>query len=836
MNSQPKPNFVFKSIFEASPRSIAIVALVLLCGPFLICRAQTTSPCCQITAIDQRTGIATAKVNATAQAFEFKVANPALLQSLRVGEAIYANFTSHQVSIDGKTPSGIIVSVGATPNNSPATAPAPHPATPLGSGSTAQPRAMMPTGGTTAPCCGITSIDAAKNLASAKENTTGRTFQFKANSPAAMGSLKVGESVYANFPKMQVSLDGRNAFGTIVSIGTTIPAGINSIGKNFKLQPPPQAVLGPPQMVKGTKGPLSNKSVQGPLPYNRFTNTGTYTLAHLHGLGGIRGATGVPQGVKDLLFLQALTLPKGQVDNYVVNVQLAEKYFQAHPEPDYLKQAAAQAEGNSGCPDNRCSAIAWDCVVALAQYGGCEASRYTQQALQAAQNLWNQITGQLSQDWGQVQGCFTEQTLNPLNGQVKFSYSPQFPISFQKTGSTTDPFGPSGKFSGGISGNATFGVPMDANFAAQLQMFYLPCLEVDGVPIYVRPKSISADGTLNLSETLNASLKATGQFNQSVTIPAGGGVKFPIEVYPITIDGVPVAELDVSIYLEGDVNVNGNGSLDGSVNLQAHESTNFDFACDGGGCSGSARPVPKPDTATESVQVQGRIQLKPSVYAALQLDLDVDLLSGRAGPEPYLFGEIYGCGAASASQSTSGSSTTQQYYALTADVDWGLDLRAEALAGGQQVGQQKWRLTGGHLLFKPLAPSNALIPAIAGTTQPPLGRPALYDVKMPTCYPYTDQMEYHVQWTGNAAASTSPGLPAGAFDTVALNLKGLASGSCPSLGSGQGDCFSDPLQNLPLNLTWPVAGNYNVTIAPVRDKHGRVFDSADVSVLNVSVP
>jgi len=793
-------------------------------------QAANPKPCCAITSVDSTTGMVTAKVNSTGQTFQFKVSDAALLHSLRIGQGIFANFKTEQVSVDGENVCCTITSVAAPQSYAPA------PTTP----SAPQPG---PPPGPNTPCCGITSVDPGKNLASAKENSTGRAFQFKANDPATMRSLKPGENIYANFRNMQVSVDGRNPFGTIVNLAQTgISTGLNQIGTNLQLQLPPKAMLGPPQMIKSNVP--TRPIARGPVQYTRLTNTGGYNLVHLHGLIGVKSAGALPQGVRDILFLQAGSLPLGQVDNYIVNVQLAQKWAQTHPEPDYLKNAAKDADSHTGCPDNRCAlateSLTTDCAQKLTDYSTCEVKQKTAELVQWFQNEWNQITGQLAKDRDQAQSCWQEQPLNTLNGQVQFSYSPQFPVSFQKSGDTKNPFG---KFSGSISGNATFGLPIDANFVAQLQMFYIPCLTIDGVPIYVRPKSIGADGTLGVSETLNANLKASGQFDQTLTVPPDGGVQIPIEVFPITVDGVPIAEMDVSLFVEGTVNANGNGSLDGTVNLQAHEQTAFNFSCDGHGCSGGAHGVPMPTTTTESVQVKGRIQLKPAIYAALQLDLDVDLLSGRVGPEPYLFGEIYGCAAASASQSTSGGSTSQELHALTADVDWGLDLLAEALAGGDQFWKQNWRITGGHLLFKPLAPSNALIPAIAGTTQPPLGKPAIYNIKMPTCYPYADQMEYHLQWTGGAT-TIGAGAPvaltaAGGFlNNPAGNLKLIPRDppSCNTAQKGQADCLSDPLNDMLFNLAWPTSGNFSLVVTPVRDKHGRTFDSSDASQVNVSVP
>jgi len=228
MTWQATENLRLHKVVWALLRLCALCAVCALCQSLFAPYAHAAPPCCSITAINQQSEIVTAKVNATGQVFEFKVTSQVSLQSLRVGEAIYANFTTRQVSLDGKTPCGSIVGVGptkgplapTTPSKPPSTPPAPPPGTPQGAagGPASSARPIMPTGGTSGACCGITTIDATKNLGSAKENTTGRTFQFKANNPAAMRSLKVGEGIYANFSKMQVSLDGKNVFGTIVTL------------------------------------------------------------------------------------------------------------------------------------------------------------------------------------------------------------------------------------------------------------------------------------------------------------------------------------------------------------------------------------------------------------------------------------------------------------------------------------------------------------------------------------------------------------------------------------------------------------------------------------------
>jgi len=49
-----------------------------------------------------------------------------------------------------------------------------------------------------------------------------------------------------------------------------------------------------------------------------------------------------------------------------------------------------------------------------------------------------------------------------------------------------------------------------------------------------------------------------------------------------------------------------------------------------------------------------------------------------------------------------------------------------------------------------------------------------------------------------------------------------------------GDCKGDPMKNTMLDLSWPAAGSYNLTVTPVRDKHGRVFPDRSKQV-NVTV-
>lgn len=59
------------------------------------------SPCCEITAIDDRTGRVSARSAAAKRDFEFVVTDRAQLTRLKVGQPVFANFKTNRVSITG---------------------------------------------------------------------------------------------------------------------------------------------------------------------------------------------------------------------------------------------------------------------------------------------------------------------------------------------------------------------------------------------------------------------------------------------------------------------------------------------------------------------------------------------------------------------------------------------------------------------------------------------------------------------------------------------------------------------------------------------------------------
>ena len=71
--------------------------------------------CCDITAIDNAKSLVSAREGASGRTFQFKVANPAQLPGLKVGQKVHANFGTQKVSLspDGAAPCCNIVNLGA---------------------------------------------------------------------------------------------------------------------------------------------------------------------------------------------------------------------------------------------------------------------------------------------------------------------------------------------------------------------------------------------------------------------------------------------------------------------------------------------------------------------------------------------------------------------------------------------------------------------------------------------------------------------------------------------------------------------------------------------------
>lgn len=690
-----------------------------------------------------------------------------------------------------------------------------------------------------APCCAITAIDAATGVVTAKVTANGAAFQFKVTDGRLMRALRVGQGVYANFSARQVSLDGRSACCAITS-GPTAPApaaagpGRAPVPAAPPPAPPPPApavvpVAPPARQPAAPAAPaaqlgntavitaamintLPTVAIGAPttrtttptrrtsrldvisVPIQKTGRGSTATIVHLRGLKAVDEAPGLPDGARRLLKMLVRRVPLDQSDNYIVDVEMAREWIAAHGVPDDVKPTEPKEKKCGNWYDS------WDCA-------NQAASDEWKRTFDHATNEWGNATKTLSDAWGTSLECFTERTISAGNIPVKFATTPSMTVNLSQSGSR-------GSSQGTVSGSVTLGIPIQSDFAAGLELFYIPCL-----PFAVRPKALSGVGVLTVGQELTTIVTATGSFNKTFTIPPSGGPSIPIQVFPIIIGGVPVAVLDVSAYVEGEIDVSAEGRAEGRFQLTNSNPTHFSFGCSGRGCSARSNRQPSATTTNQSAQIEGTVSVKPAIYVALELNLNYEALTARAGPQPYLLGQASGCAAAAGSQTAGGASTVQENHVLSADLDWGVELRAEALVMGKIVGNsfRTPLMADKHLWFRDMAPggSNALMATVESAGPAVAGQPTNHTVKMPTCYPYSNRVTYQVSWTGGATPAPAPARGAARSEACAWEP-----------ARNRGTCSFDPAKEFVISLVWPTAGNWSLTVVPVKDAHDRVFTPA----------
>jgi hypothetical protein len=659
-------------------------------------------------------------------------------------------------------------------------------------------------------CYQITGIDTRTGVVSAAEPATRATLQFQVRDRLLLAKLRANQQVYVDLAARQVGLDARQACCAIVgtpSVSATARAPAPAAAAPAPAPAAPAAsaaAAGPqrttpraaistnlPSIAYGTPRPATTPRQRAQSRFETQSVTAavggrtvTGGVLHLRGVKAVEQAPGLPDGARRLLVMATRRVPRDQSDHYVVNLELAQQWIAEHAVPDDIKPTEPKEKKCDNWYDS------WDCA-------GQAVSDEWQRAFDHAVDEWDRATKKLADAWETTQGCFTERTLTLPNIPVQFGIKPSMKIDLAQSAGR-------GSAKGTVGGSVGFGVPMQADLTARLDLFYIPCL-----PFAVRPKALAGGGVLTVGEAFEGKVTASGAFKKTFTIPPTGGPVIPIQIFPIVIAGVPVSEVDVSAYIEGNIEVSADGQVEGSFQLENSHPTEFSFSCDGKGCSAKSNRLPAASTSSQGAQIEGRVSVKPAVYTAIQLNFNYEALSARAGPQPYMLGVASGCGAVAASQSSGGASTNQSNYLLSGDLDWGVELRAEALVLKKIVGSPYVTrvLHEKHVWFRDLAPggSTALAAVVTPPAQVEPGKPALYRIRMPTCYPYPDRVQYRVSWTGNA----TPAAPTGC-----------------TWQAGAGTCQFDPARDLLVSLTWPAAGSYALTVTPVRDAHGRSFAPA----------
>jgi hypothetical protein len=136
-------------------KQITILVLLGLVLPFgaLAPDASAGEPCCNVTAIDARSSVVSAREMVTGRTIQFKLDDPTLVGSIKVGQVVEADFKTLKVTV---RPSGVT------------------------------------------PCCAISAVDARSGVVTLKENGTGRPFELTVKDSMVLGTLKVGQTVDAN--------------------------------------------------------------------------------------------------------------------------------------------------------------------------------------------------------------------------------------------------------------------------------------------------------------------------------------------------------------------------------------------------------------------------------------------------------------------------------------------------------------------------------------------------------------------------------------------------------------------------------------------------------------
>jgi len=596
----------------------------------------------------------------------------------------------------------------------------------------------------------------------------------------------------------------------LATLATPIAHAAPASSNGTALALPPTAI--PITLPKLTAGPPQLYPSPGTSAGPRVPPVGPFSanLVQLRGTAGIEQASGVvPQGVRDFLLLHARTLPSGEVPNYVVNLELADAWFRAHPEPDSVHQAAtASHDSHTGC-----NVPSTHCLSEAAKHAADEVRRQ-------AQAEWNHLIGEVARDLNLPLECFNENTLSTAV-PLTFSVAPDFALNIG-----TDS-GNIGKSATGANESADLRLPVAVAFTATLDVSYIPCL-----PFALRPTRIAADGSLGVGARLAASLTATGQFSQTFAIPPGGGADFGYEIIPIRFGNTPIGWLDISIYLDGQVGIDGRAEHGSTLSAEVRQQADMRFSCSGSGCDLSVGGHTTPLTTAESNILDGQVRLKPAILAALQISFSGDLLGARAGVEPYVQVAFDGCAGAGAAQNTAGASNSVVSDALLVDYDSGIEVLAEARVGPEKIGSKSWSDDLHHIKLQDLAHSTALRPLVTGPSMTIADQPANYQVQMPGCYPYTDAIDYRIDSNGGAGAAVAGATAASARPGVA-SPPGV-SGGC-SLTSGATTCSADPRRALAVSASWPQAGIYTLSAVPVHDAHGRNFEGVTATKLTVQV-
>jgi hypothetical protein len=234
-----------------------------------------------------------------------------------------------------------------------------------------------------------------------------------------------------------------------------------------------------------------------------------------------------------------------------------------------------------------------------------------------------------------------------------------------------------------------------------------------------------------------------------------------------------------------------NASVTGSVTYSGRRSVSgyLDYYCTPDDCTGT-RNFDTTDLGSQLITAGITARFQPSVY--LQVAFRGYLYSegvayAQAGVRPYLHADLWGyygnnCGDAD------GNGHFETVDALTFDLDWQLAITAQADTFlTREWRRELWRSQRWHVGFWELTESEALSPILEGPAVVPVNSAQNYSARMRPCWPYTDNVDYILDW-----------------------------------GDGSTEAFSGPAATQTERThTWSQLGVKSLRLTALRDTHGR---------------
>lgn len=321
------------------------------------------------------------------------------------------------------------------------------------------------------------------------------------------------------------------------------------------------------------------------------------------------------------------------------------------------------------------------------------------------------------------------------------------------------------------------------------------------VPYGVKFDYAKASG--NVLVNYSANLSGTVQYSNSdllrwqIAKPHLFSFTFYIGPVPVHVG----FNLPLSVGLDMEAEATGSVTLNSQQTFQG----TFNYTCSLSSCSGTSNftrtgaPSAQPVTGSAS----GRIQ--PSLYAeaAFRAYLyDEWVAYAQVGLRAYLHGDLWGyygnnCGDAN------GDGIFETVDALTFGLDWQIKVVGEASALGSSAKKfNVWSSPRNYIGFWDLIGSDAIQPMLVAGSSVPASSAQRYDAKMRPCWPYTNTVNYRLEW-----------------------------------GDGTSTSLSGPPQSFAsTNRTWTTQGAKALRLTALSDSHGRQLNQATSRTIQVVSP